>query len=718
MKQLNTLLPLTYKFSLALLIAISISSVWATLPAQAQGPCFVETTGDNSTDFDSVDATALQLAVLAASSGDTIKVAGSCAGVQMTGGLTQTVFISQSLTIQGGYTHTNWLATSAPDTHTTTLDALRGGRVSYITGTVDVTFDGLYLTGGDGGQSGGTQSASWRNFGGAAFLESGNTIIIANSTIYSNTVIGANNKGGAIGLEGTATAVITNSIVRENVSPTNQGGAIYTDDETNSLMIYNSRFINNYSGSNQGGAIYNDGLIAIYDSMFEDNYSGSNQGGVLYADSSSQSITITNSVFRNNWSGSNQGGALYLRGPATIISSTFEGNYSGSNQGGAIYNLNTSLPTTITHSIFRNNWSGTNQGGALYLRGPATVISSMFEGNYSGSNDGGAIYSGGTLHISQSHFEDNYAADDAETNNGGAIHNSGDNLTIATTTFISNSATGNGGAIYHNGDHLMISNTTIISNNSKQNGGGIANTSSEGATIQNVTLSANSAVISGGGLYNSGVLTYQNTIIANSGSGGDCVNDGGTINSNVNNLVEDGSCSATLMGDSLLSPLGNYGGDTQTLALLPGSPAINAGDTATCTTTDQRGQSRVGTCDIGAFESQGFYLMISGGNHQRTITQTAFAEPLQVTYVGTDTNLTAGAGYVIDLAAPSSGASLSTTSLSGTTDSSGVASVAVTANAIEGSYLVTATTSLVNGSVVFNLENGPFELYLPVVMKN
>ena len=49
-------------------------------------------------------------------------------------------------------------------------------------------------------------------------------------------------------------------------------------------------------------------------------------------------------------------------------------------------------------------------------------------------------------------------------------------------------------------------------------------------------------------------------------------------------LIGDGSNLASfshaLQGDPLLAPLGDYGGPTQTLALLPGSPAINAGDPA------------------------------------------------------------------------------------------------------------------------------------------
>ena len=82
----------------------------------------------------------------------------------------------------------------------------------------------------------------------------------------------------------------------------------------------------------------------------------------------------------------------------------------------------------------------------------------------------------------------------------------------------------------------------------------------------------------------------------------------------------------------LLAPLGDYGGPTQTMPLLPGSPAINAGDGTNAPTTDQRGFARVvnGTVDIGAFESRGFALTITGGDNQQTAVDTPFPASLSV----------------------------------------------------------------------------------------
>ena len=89
-----------------------------------------------------------------------------------------------------------------------------------------------------------------------------------------------------------------------------------------------------------------------------------------------------------------------------------------------------------------------------------------------------------------------------------------------------------------------------------------------------------------------------------------------------NNLIGDGTGESGLVNgvngnhvgttsspiDPLLAPLGDYGGRTLTMPLLPGSPAIDAGTATGAPTIDQRGFGRVGAVDIGAFESQGFVI--------------------------------------------------------------------------------------------------------------
>lgn len=97
------------------------------------------------------------------------------------------------------------------------------------------------------------------------------------------------------------------------------------------------------------------------------------------------------------------------------------------------------------------------------------------------------------------------------------------------------------------------------------------------------------------------------TILANSLSGANAV---GAVTDKGYNLCSDASClwttSTSLSNtDPKLGPLADNGGPTPTLALLPGSPAIDAGNPPEAPAADQRGVPRpVGkACDIGAFES-------------------------------------------------------------------------------------------------------------------
>lgn len=109
----------------------------------------------------------------------------------------------------------------------------------------------------------------------------------------------------------------------------------------------------------------------------------------------------------------------------------------------------------------------------------------------------------------------------------------------------------------------------------------------------------------------------QNTIVANN-VGGNC---SGTLESKGYNLSGDDSCSFDSTGDlndtdPKLGRLRNNGGLTKTLALLPGSPAIDSGNPSGCTDgqghllrTDQRGKRRPDKedssgCDRGAYERQ------------------------------------------------------------------------------------------------------------------
>lgn len=260
-----------------------------------------------------------------------------------------------------------------------------------------------------------------------------------------------------------------------------------------------------------------------------------------------------------------------------------------------------------------NGNAGTSQnGGAIKAEGTLTVENSIFSSNSAGV--GGAI-SGINIIVTSCTFVGNTAS------NGGAIISDG-TLTVNNSTFTGNIAFF-GGAIDNEqpSGTADITNSTFYGNGGSEvvAGGAIYTGSGTTLTVINSTFSSNGAGGAffgfGGAIQNeSGTLNLLNTIIADSTNGPDCVNVG-TLGTNENNLIEDGSCSPAFSGDPKLQDLNNNGGSTETMALDSDSPAIDAGDNATCAAApvnnlDQRGFVRpidgsgdsVAVCDIGAYE--------------------------------------------------------------------------------------------------------------------
>jgi len=205
-------------------------------------------------------------------------------------------------------------------------------------------------------------------------------------------------------------------------------------------------------------------------------------------------------------------------------------------------------------------------------------------------------------------------------NSGLGIWNAGGVMTLTNSTVGNNS---NGG-IFLDSASMRLTNVTVSDNNSNGFGGGGINSLESNLILTNVTIFHNvnqiQAYLSSGlvfSKFNNGSLTLENTIVAKN-SPVDCAAldapnakwDSSLISSKGHNLDSDGSCNLIpdlrdLRGykDFNLGPLANNGGETLTLALLPGNPAIDAGDDETCPRKDQRGMARYGAhCDIGAYE--------------------------------------------------------------------------------------------------------------------
>jgi predicted outer membrane repeat protein len=349
------------------------------------------------------------------------------------------------------------------------------------------------------------------------------------------------------------------------------------------------------------------------------------QGGAI---SNSGTLTITNSTFKNNQASTGQGGAIYNTGALTLTGATFTGNLATTG-GGAVFS---SGPLTITGGLFNSNNALNGLGGGVLSTGALSVSGVEFNANFAASpivgavSGGGGLYVGGTgATVSSSIFYGNLG-----TPRGGAIYvDSGGGLTVTTSTLEGNFSNGadGGGGIYNEGT-LTLSQDLLVSNSSAVgHGGGIYNFAAGISTITNTTLAYNTAGLGGSAIYNmSGTVSVVNSTISNHSGfaldnasstlrlvnsivAGNTTNCRGTITSLGHNLDSANTCAFSAAGDlpgtdPKLGPLSANGGPTDTVSLLPGSPAVNAGDNASCPPTDQRGIHRpqLTTCDMGAYE--------------------------------------------------------------------------------------------------------------------
>jgi len=293
-------------------------------------------------------------------------------------------------------------------------------------------------------------------------------------------------------------------------------------------------------------------------------------------------------------------------------------------------------------------------------------------------------------------------------------------LTVANSTISGNAATSDGGGIFSLGD-LTVTNSTISGNSTTSFGGGISSRSN--TTIVNSTLTGNFASNDGGGLYGGPrTVTIRNSIIAGNADGDGSAPDvvGATVG-NANNLIGStlgftgtlGTGSDRVSPDPGLAPLGNYGGATQTHALLPTSPALDGGDNAlVSSSSDQRGATRIngGTVDIGAFESQGFSLVPTAGTPQSATIGATFGTNLQVQLVENFANSAIPlAGVAVTFTSPNgdAGGSFAGTNVV-TTDASGQAEASpFAANFSAGSYQISAEAAIASNPALFELTNEP-----------
>jgi hypothetical protein len=467
--------------------------------------------------------------------------------------------------------------------------------------------------------------------------------------------------------DGNSAVMISGLTIRDGVG--DFGGGVYNLDY---LTLSDCVLVNN-AATNQGGAVYNNGSgLLITRCLLGDNSATNGGGGGLF--NQGFATTLADCALSNNFSAAGGGGA-YNNGSLYLSNCIVTGNRGGSlrgdgGSGGGIYNANylESIGCILTNNSAGNGSNALaaspvagagGSGGGICNFGPATLIMTncTLAGNSAGNGgsnslagvdsggdggDGGAIFTaqGGQVLM----FGCTLAGNRAGSGGGGASTASGNG--------------GNGGAIscsQGGGSALQAWLCTLADNAAGSGGAGGSGGSGGGVYNQGAlkltacTLAGNRSGLAGaggsdglgGGVYTdpnfANFARLANTLVAHNTDG---TNARGADLAGAPNAVGPGGVPFTSLGfnlvgqtddstgitnginhdlagstasamNPLLGPLADNGGPTWTMALLAGSPAIDAGKSFGLA-TDQRGRVRpvlvLGITnggdggDIGAFE--------------------------------------------------------------------------------------------------------------------
>lgn len=494
------------------------------------------------------------------------------------------------------------------------------------------------------------------------------TLVLQSSTVSSNSATGGSNvlsqgkyqgepaDGGGIYSIGPLT--ITSSIVSSNTAVGGDdvirfqggdggdalGGGVYA---AGALSITSSTIQNNHAtgGSDSASNNIDQGSGgAAGNALGGGIYAGGKSAAIASSQVSGNSAQGGNAQGYGDFAGEGRGGGAYAAGALTITASTFSGNSAdgadgeigggSSGEGGGVY-CNGSLvlnQSTISGNAVMGGAGeypeyggpgGEAMGGGIFAASAMTVFQSSITGNSAtggpgsygqsappvyasagGSASGGGAWCGGSAVITDSTIANNQSiggrGGDALDGGvrGGHAGNGGDAeaggldaraaLQLRDSTVSGNAAVGgSGGQGYNSNPNIAPIPDGAVG---AASAGGILAIAVK-PLFNNSIISANKA----GGAFHDIVATAQ------SSSGFNLIGVGGGLSNGVNgNRVG--------INNPKLSPLGNYGGPTQTMPPIAGSPAVDAGSKALIPvglTADQRGLPRVlgKSVDIGADEA-------------------------------------------------------------------------------------------------------------------
>jgi parallel beta-helix repeat protein len=459
-----------------------------------------------------------QAAVDAASDGDVVKIAGACSGVESRAGVTQTVYISKSVAVQGGYHPSDW-ETADPKANPTWLDAQGLGRVIYITGPVTVTLENLHITNGDATGLEGRREPEPRDAGGGVYVHT-STVTINKCQIYGNVATTAPESGlvggfgGGLYLKGSRT-VLSNSMLQNNVASNEAagwGGGLHIEDSQATL---NNNFIR-----------YNLASIA-----------SQGQGGGIYSRESD--TTLTRNTLTDNAAtitGDGYGGGLYVHeGNVTVMRNVILSNTAsiqGHGDGGGLYvnTVDETLITTLGDNLIQGNVTsinGSGYGGGLYLTGGLDGNGKPVQGNVlvkANTIVANTAQQGGGVHLTHSYatLQDNTIRDNsATTSSGGGLYLLDCDATLQNNVVSGNVAADCGGGLSLQGNNTILTGNTISTNMTEERGGGICLAGSDARLVNNI-VTDNQADITGSGLYINQSLSHMlhNTFARNRGGDG------------------------------------------------------------------------------------------------------------------------------------------------------------------------------------------------------
>jgi len=275
----------------------------------------------------------IQAAVDAAQPGDVIKVAqGTYTDLHHIPSLdtatftaTQIVAITKSITIQGGYSSTDWDLPD-PEALPTILDAGGQGRVMVIVGNgITPIVEGLRLTDGD---ATGLGPFEWGDVGGGVYIKDA-TPVISGNQVYSHTA----DRGGGLYLW-YSSAILNSNTVSNNTAGDGGGGMelLYSPATLNGNTVSGNKAPTYSGGTWGGGVLLNSSDATLSGNTVTGNAASYGGGVAVYwsAAALNDNTVTSNSV-------SSYGGGLALYGSASTLAGNLVTGNTTSRQGGGLY---------------------------------------------------------------------------------------------------------------------------------------------------------------------------------------------------------------------------------------------------------------------------------------------------------------------------------------------------------------------------------------------